>query len=212
MNLAFVMPLRTLGLVLLFGTLSACSKPVHEPQIGEYGQSRVFYQELPSEQIDEINLSSMPNPQGLNTIILEGVPLIPAQSPYRVVVVAKGTSLQAGEVKVRLSGGIQSESKAPQAGTKVGMGNLVENTESEKYEANQSVLLVMTGGKVQPEVEREGSIALNLIRRENIKFDAIRIEVWQGKGSHSSFWDKWFWISFLIGPILLWIGIRNRRR
>lgn len=198
--------------VCAIGTLTACSDTVHEPQIGEYGQSRVFYTELSSEYLDEINLSSMPNPQNLNTIMLEGIHLIPAQSPYRVVVVAKGTALQSGEVKVRLSGGIQSESKTPQAGAKVGMGNLVENTESEKYEANQSVLLVMAGGKVQPEVEREGSIALNLIRRENIQFTSIRIEVWQGKGSHSSFWDKWFWISLLIGPILLWVGIRNRRR
>ena len=200
-------------LICTMSLVSGCSKkPTQEPTIGEYGQNRVFYQNLSSEQIDEINLSSMPNPQNLNTIMLEDIHLIPTQSPYRVVVVAKGTSLQNGEVKVRFNGGIESQNTSSQVGKKVGMGNLIENTESEKYTTNQPVLLVMAGGKVQPEVEREGSIALNLIRRENIQFNAIRIEVWQGKGSYSSFWDQWFWLSFLIGPVLLWIGVRNRRR
>ena len=91
-------------LICTMSLVSGCSKkPTQEPTIGEYGQNRVFYQDLSSEQIDEINLSSMPNPQNLNTIMLEDIHLIPTQSPYRVVVVAKGTSLQNGEVKVRFN-------------------------------------------------------------------------------------------------------------
>lgn len=192
--------------------LTGCSKPAHEPLVGEYGESKIFSQDLSIEYINKINASAEPNPKDLDTLMIDGFDIIAKKSPYRVVLVARGKVIKDGSVKMRWLGGIDAVAKAPNPPAQVGMGGLLESTDSKKYSAGESVLLVMVGGKVQPSIDRPATIQLNLVRRENIVIDSIRLEVWQGKGKIWSFWDKFFWFSLFTGPVLLWVGIRSRRR
>lgn len=197
---------------LAFGLAACSSKPTHEPLIGEYGESRVFSEYLSSEYIEAINSAGEPNPKDLDTLMMEGFFVETKKSPYRVVMVVRGKVIQENPVKMRWLGGIDVVDKSPSPTKNVGMGNLLESTDSKKYAANENILLILVGGKVQPAIDRPATISLNLVRRENILIESIRLEVWQGKGNYLSFWDKYFWLSFLFAPILLWVGIRSRRK
>lgn len=192
--------------------LTGCNQPGHEPLIGEYGESKIFSQDLSDDYIDLINASAEPNPKDLDTLMIDGFNIIAKKSPYRVVLVARAKVIRNGSVKMRWLGGIDAVAKSPSPPAQVGMGGLLESTDSKEYSAGESVLLVMVGGKVQPSIDRPATIQLNLVRRENIVIDSMRLEVWQGKGSIWSFWDKFFWFSLFMGPFLLWVGIRSRRK
>lgn len=192
--------------------LTGCTKPAHEPMIGEYGESKVFSQNLSDDYINLINASAEPNPKDLDTLMVEGFDIVAKKSPYRVVLVAHAKAIRNGPVKMRWLGGIDAVAKTASPPTQVGMGGLLESTDSKEYAAGENILLVMVGGKVQPSMDRPATIQLNLVRRENIVIDSIRLEVWQGKGNVWSFWDKFFWFSLFTGPVILWVGIRSRRK
>lgn len=210
-NITHYNRLVTLSLSCLL--LAACSqKPAHEPLAGEYGQSRIYSEDISDDVIDAINQSEMPRPKDLNSLELGGFDVIAKQSPYRVVMVVYGKAINSGAVQMRWLGGIDAVSKSPTPPKQVGMGNVLETTDSKAYQTNENVLLILAGGKVQPSTDRPATITMNLGSRENLHIDRMRIEVWQGKGKYWSFWDKLFWSSFLVGPILLWVGLRNRRR
>ena len=190
----FLMSLLLCGLV-------ACGQVDHEPLVGEYGERLVNSFRLTESQIQGLNAAAVGK---LKSGALDrpevGISFngVAHQNPYRFVIVAKGTAIQAGEVDLKWIGGVQSESSNGYH------PEVFQGDDRHDYQANEPVLLVMSSDPFSVSEQNNSmyyAVRAELMKVSNFQFQSVELQIWQGKGS------TYNWTAYLSFLVVLMVAI-----
>lgn len=175
-----------LSVCVLVLTLIGCSgQAKHSPRAGEYGKTLNHSITLDRKKVETLSTSEIKSffqaSEDTETeILFQGTA---ENNPYRFVAVVRGTAINQGKVNVGFMYGVRSESKVDFT------PKTMMDEDDATYKAGENVLMVVASEPFSVSKNSKDSLYSVyglLTKRENIKFESVELQVWQGTGSKFS--------------------------
>lgn len=117
------------------------------------------------------------------------------------MIVIRGTAIHDGQVDVKWIGGVQSESAQGYH------PEVFQDDDRHRYHANDPVLLVISSDPFSVSEANKGmfySARAELMETENLRFQSVEVQGWQGQGSH---YNVTTYLQFLVILMVVVFGV-----